>query len=169
VRWDRDALYVAATVVDDVRSTPDPAHFYMNDAFEVFLDGNGDAGEYGSDDIQLLFDAAGRSQANRYPTLDPFAVPSGVTSAVVPASPAQDWNVEIRIPWAVLGVSPRVIGDVIGFDVGLDDNDTGARDRALIWRNSAPNGCACAAAPNPMPCEPYCHTMTFAKVILGGR
>lgn len=169
VRWDRDAIYVAAQIHDDVRSAPDAVHFYVNDAFELFLDGNDDEGEYGSDDIQLLFDAMGRMQANHFPTLDPYAVPIGVTSAAASSGVAANWTVEVRVAWSVLGSSLHTIGDVVGFDVGLDDNDSGTRDRAIIWRNRAPTGCACAMAPNPNPCEPYCYAGTFYKVQLGGK
>jgi len=169
VRWDRDALFIAAEVHDDVRSAPDIAHFYVNDAFELFLDGENDEGEYGSDDIQVLFDAMGRSQANRFPTLEPFAVPGGVTSAVTTAGVAANWNVEIRVAWTVLGSGAGAMGRIVGFDTAIDDNDSGARDRALVWRNRMPAGCACAMAPNPQPCEPYCYAGTFYKVQLGGR
>jgi hypothetical protein len=61
------------------------------------------------------------------------------------------------------------MGRVIGFDVALDDNDVGTRDRALVWINRDPNGCSCAAAPNPQPCEPYCYAGTFYKAQMGGR
>ena len=168
-RWDSDALFVAAVVRDNIKSAPDATHFYVNDAFELFLDGNNDEGSYGNDDIQLLVDANGRSQANRYPTLDPFAVPAGVTSAVATAGVAATWNVEIRVAWSVIGIGVRSISEVIGFDTAIDDNDTGVRDRALVWRNRAPTGCACAMAPNPQPCEPYCYAGTFYKMQLGGR
>jgi len=169
VRWDGDSLFVAGVVRDNVRSAPDATHFYVNDAFELFLDGSNDEGEYGADDLQLLFDVNGRSQANHYPTLEPFAVPSGVTSAVATAGVAATWNVEIRIAWSVIGPIARSMGEIIGFDVALDDNDTGGRDRAIVWRNRMPTACACAMAPNPQPCEPYCYAGTFYKVQLGGR
>jgi hypothetical protein len=169
VRWDQDALFVAAQIRDDVRSAPDTAHFYVNDAFELFLDGSNDEGEYGADDIQLLFDAMGRSQANHFPTLDPFGVPAGVTSAVTTAGVGASWNVEISVAWSALGTAEGTVGRIVGFDTAIDDNDTGARVRALVWQNRTPIACACAMAPNPQPCEPYCYAGTFYKVQLGGR
>jgi hypothetical protein len=92
-----------------------------------------------------------------------------VTSAVATTGVAATWNVEIRVTWDVVGSVTHSMGDMIGFDIALDDNDTGARDRAVVWRNRTPTGCACAAAPNPQPCEPYCYAGTFYKVQLGGR
>ena len=80
------------------------------------------------------------------------------------AGTSPSWTLEAAIPWSALGGSAAAPGRVVGFDVKLDDNDSGraTRDRDLIlyYDGSAPST-SCSA--------PYCRTDVFGAVQLQGR
>ena len=160
VKWDRTYLYVAASITDDVLKTPNSGdQLSYNDALEIFLDGAHDRTiSYGSDDIQLVFSADNEVVAGRDASVVTF--PKGVSQAIGGTAPS--WTLEVRIPWSLLGGS-ATIGRVIGFDLKLDDNDTGgaarSRDLVLFWRAASGGTCT----------EPACRTDSFGAVQLMGR
>jgi len=170
VAWDGDAIYVAGRINDNARQRPDTVNLYQNDAFEVFFDGDNERGNYGIGDWQMIVDTSGAGQLYHYPSAMPAPpLPSNVKVAVANTGVAANWVIEIRVPFANLGTASPALGQLLGFDVVLDDADTLARQRSLTWKNTAPNVCNCAAPPNVNPCEPYCNTAPFFQVMLGGR
>lgn len=163
VRWDLTYLYVAVSVTDDVRATPNtmPIDLSSNDAIEIFVDGNHSRStSYGSDDWQLVYSADMAKVAAQGTVV---AWPAGTHQAWGGASPA--FTVEAAIPWSVLGGSAATPGRLVGFDLKLDDNDgdNGAtRDRDLILYYNVGNGDGSCSAPN-------CRTDAFGTVQLQGR
>jgi hypothetical protein len=163
VQWDTTYLYVAISIADDVRNTPNTGTTALsnNDAVEIFLDGNHSrATSYGSDDWQLVYSADKQRVASQGSVV-PW--PAGTLEMWGGTSPA--WTLEAAIPWSALGATAGsgLLGRVVGFDLKLDDNDVGTvRDRDLILFYDVGNGGGSCAAPN-------CRTDAFGAVQLQGR
>jgi hypothetical protein len=132
--WDEKNLYVLVDVTDENLKN-DSDEFYLDDCVEVFIDAdNSKSGSYGDNDYQFHFGWAeanpsmGESQHNRT---------EGVEFAVGRANAG--YRVEIKFPWATLGVEPSA-GKKIGLDVHVnDDDDGGDRDTKLTWRGKEDN------------------------------
>lgn len=162
VRWDLTYVYIAVSVVDDIRKTPDATSLTQNDCVELFLDGLHDRTQaYGGDDWQLVYSADGKTAT--YQDGQAAAVPNGVTVQTAYGGSSPDFTVEVAVPWAMLGGTAATLGRVVGFDLKLDDNDSGltTRDRDLTLFYTAPGGGSCTAA--------YCRTDAFGAVQLQGR
>ncbi|HEX9101092.1 MAG TPA: sugar-binding protein [Polyangia bacterium] len=161
VRWDLSYLYVAITIADDVRNTPNPAGSQLseNDAVEIFVDGQHTrSNSYDATDWQLVYSADTQKVAAQL-TLKPW--PTGTLEAWGGTSPA--WTLEAAIPWALLGNNAPALGRLVGFDLKLDDNDAGpTRQRDLILFYNPGNGNGGCNAPN-------CRADAFGTVQLQGR
>jgi hypothetical protein len=163
VRWDLTYLYVAISITDDIRRTPNPSGSQLsnNDAIEIFVDGNHSRGtSYGSDDWQLVYSADSAKVASQGAIV---AWPQGTVEAWSRTSPS--FAVEAAIPWSILGGAAATPGRVVGFDLKLDDNDgdndtTRDRDLILFYNPGSGNG-GCTA--------PNCRTDAFGAVQLQGR
>ena len=131
--WDEEHLYVGVDVDDPNRKTDNPM-FYQNDSVEVFLDGDNNKGHtYDKHDAE-------------------YAIVLGSDEMLVsderPINTEQAWDlsdnihytVEIAIPWDDLDVSPSD-GAIIGFDLGMNDNDDNNRDRDAhhMWMGTDDN------------------------------
>jgi hypothetical protein len=159
VEWDLSYLYVAVSVTDDVRNTPNvPPQLTDNDAVEVFVDGKHDrVATYDNDDWQLVYSADAQKAAGQ---INVVSWPAGTHEAWGGTSPS--WTLEAAIPWSILGGAPTAPGRVVGFDIKLDDNDAGStRDRDLVLFYDAPSGGQCQA--------PYCRSDAFGAIQLQGR
>jgi hypothetical protein len=132
--WDEENLYVLVDVTDENLKN-DSDEFWLDDCVEVFVDAdNSKSGSYGDNDYQFHFGWAkanpsmGESQHNRT---------EGVEYAI--GSTDVGYRVEIKFPWAALGVEPSA-GKKIGLDVHVnDDDDGGERDTKLTWRGKEDN------------------------------
>ncbi|MFC1603410.1 sugar-binding protein [Planctomycetota bacterium] len=132
--YDEKNLYVLVDVTDD-NLINDSDDFWLDDCVEVFIDAdNSKSGSYGDNDYQFHFGWAdanpsmGESQHNQT---------EGVEFAVGRADAG--YRVEIKFPWATLGVEPSA-GKKIGLDVHVnDDDDGGDRDSKLTWRGKEDN------------------------------
>ena len=132
--WDAKNLYVLVNVTDDVLKN-DSEEFYLDDAVEVFIDAdNSKSADYGDNDYQYFFEWA---EANPRMGETRHSRTDGVEFAVGRADAG--YRVEIKFPWATLGVTPSV-GTKIGLDVHVnDDDDGGERDTKLTWRGKEDN------------------------------
>ena len=165
VRWDLTYLYVAVSIADDVRNTPNTGSAISNnDALEIFVDGQHDrATSYGSDDWQLVY-SADKQQVAAQGTVVTW--PAGTVEKWGGKSPA--WTLEAAIPWTVLGSNAAAPGRLVGFDLKLDDNDgtsmpdPSVRERDLIYYYNPGPGAGNCSAPN-------CRTDAFGTVQLQGR
>ena len=153
---DNDALYVAVRVVDDVLQLDDTAadethaKAWMDDAIEVFIDGNlnrapharsADRAEYPSGgEFSLVANGAATSNCTGWP--DSFGKPDywqGATAIHPQADGSVVLTYEYRLTWRVMGgiAGP---GSRIGFTIGVqDDDDGGNRDHALYWQGFSPS------------------------------
>lgn len=146
LRWDLTNLYVAMHVNDDIRGVhPGVAGYqpYLDDAVEIYLDGNGDRTmSYNADDWQYIVTADKNSQTYK------MAVAQGVVPstyfAVKNDATGAGYSVEFRVPWSTLGANSVVNGRMLGFDFLVDDDDDTTvqqLSRYLLWWNMASTGC----------------------------
>jgi len=133
--WDADAFYFFGRVIDDTVCPEGSANSYENDCFEIYFDGGNDkAASYDANDIQWRYvygmtaDSAGWCDAGEQAWLET----------------ADGYNLELEIPVAELVKAEAQLfdlaeGTVIGFEVQVADNDTGARDAIAKWWNTDGN------------------------------
>jgi hypothetical protein len=125
--WDEGHLYFFIQVSDDIIVT-DSTDVWRDDGVEIGLDGLHDQLPSGSDDHQYTVVADGR-----------IADRATATTAIVAAVLGYQggYNVEVAIPMSQLIPGTPISGTVVGFTVGLnDDDDGGSRDAYLIWQGT---------------------------------
>jgi YD repeat-containing protein len=144
--WDSSYLYLLVHVQDSViRPYPGSGFDYNYDAVEVFLSGNNNKGpSYGANDFQYIFDYG--SGANH--TTAVFTGPnnggtgstntSGISYAIGEVPDSSGYNMEIKIPWSNIGITPGLYSN-IGLDVAVDDDDnnTGTRNAQIEWNTTS--------------------------------
>lgn len=125
--WDEDYLYFLIQVADDTIVT-DSADVWRDDGVELGLDGLHDLAPWGVDDHQYTIVADGR-QTDR-------ATPTTVISSTV-LRYSGGYSIEVAIPMAQLIPGTPISGTVVGFTLGLrDDDDGGNWDAYLIWQGT---------------------------------
>jgi len=129
--WSDQGLYLALIVLDELhRSGPSNEEMWMGDGLEIHFDqqlrADFDGRKADGDDYQI--------GVNFGPHLDHFngyrwlpAAQSGqvpITGAI--ASAAGGYVIEILIAWEVFGLSTAEVypGDVYGFNISINDNDS---------------------------------------------
>ena len=124
--WDADFLYFAARVRDDV-SVVDSADIWKDDGVEFALDGENDDDPFSASGGDHQF------TVRRDGLLNDRAEPTD--KAVARVKERNDgFDIEISIPRSALGGTTLQDGVVLGFDIGLNDDDNGGdRDSQLIW------------------------------------
>lgn len=125
--WDQDSLYFAIHIVDDFLVT-DSTDVWRDDGLEIGIDGLRDWYAWGFDDHQYSVVADGRTTDRALPTTD-------ISAAVLTYEGGYD--VEMAIPMSQLVPGTPISGTVMGFTVGLhDDDDGGNWDAYLIWEGT---------------------------------
>lgn len=127
--WDDQALYVAVRV-DDPNLRDDSVNAVDDDSVEIFLDAfNDKEAEFNLQHRQFRIDLAGlRTERG--------GRDSGVTHALT-LQPG-GYEVELRVPWSNLGITPAV-DTVFGIDVAVnDDADGGTRDGHIAFAFADP-------------------------------
>src|SRR6185312_3070892 len=129
-------------LADDVQNTPNPegAQLSENDALELFVDGGHEqANSFDNNDWQLVYSADEQKTAARGTNVGIVTWPMTAKQAWSRTSPA--WTLEAAIPWSILGGGTISPGKLVGFDLKLDDNDSGTmRERDLILYYGTANG-----------------------------
>ncbi|MEM7163945.1 MAG: family 16 glycoside hydrolase [Planctomycetota bacterium] len=131
VMHDVDNLYVFFNVQDD-KIVNDSALPFHDDAVEVYIDGGYERNAfYDENDAQYIF---GCGDTQFWVNTSPLQHP-GVEFAT--KTTATGYDVEVKLPWANVGVSPTP-GQLIGFEVHIDEDDVGLEyDAALSWFSAA--------------------------------
>jgi uncharacterized repeat protein (TIGR02543 family) len=130
--WDDNYLYVGAAVDDAHVFAADP---YRNDSLEVYVDMRNDKEKgpnlgYGDDDSQFLV-SPGADAVTSWRKHDGVIAKSVITDT--------GYTVEMAIPWNTFGITPAE-QIKIGFDIGLNDDDTGGgRTGVLMWSGTMDN------------------------------
>ncbi len=123
--YDATMLYVLVQVVDDIIST-DASIDYMKDGIELYLDGdNSKSAFYDADDFQLRY------------VVDESVLVSSIGATVNGAVLAQKrvpdgYQMELAIPWEAIS-STGALGDFLGLDIHINDNDGKTRHGKLAW------------------------------------
>ncbi|MBO8130716.1 MAG: right-handed parallel beta-helix repeat-containing protein [Candidatus Marinimicrobia bacterium] len=125
---DKSNLYILVNVKDSVLINDSGSDWWEDDAVEVFIDGDNSKGKSydGINDYQLGFrikDDAISIGANSLSRVD------GIEFCIKEVD--SGYLLELLIPWQTIGISPEV-GDVIGFDIGIDDDDDGGDRESQI-------------------------------------
>jgi uncharacterized protein YjdB len=119
--YDNTNLYLLVEVKDANRLNDSGASWWEDDVVEIFIDGNNSKGSSydGVDDFQLGF---------RYNDTGIKVGGTSVTrtTGIVFAqhNVSNGYNIEVRIPWSTIGVTPG-LGNKIGLEVEVDDDDNG--------------------------------------------
>ena len=120
VTYNDEFLFVGIDIVDAIPS--------KNDGGEVFLDGNKSGGAYDDKDVHLKFGLGG---------IEIVHGPEGIQCQLGFGLTTGGYAGEVAIPWAALGLTP---GTVMGFDIIVSDDDTGAGvDYKLAWNGGKEN------------------------------
>ncbi|MCH2205775.1 MAG: hypothetical protein MK132_07885 [Lentisphaerales bacterium] len=156
VCYDQKALYVAVEVKDDKLVTDDTkagekaGKCWMDDAVEVFLDGNHNRASNARDKAKKEYQFGGEFSltANGAATSNCTGWPKSFGDAkywsgAVTRKQLKDgsWIVcyEYCLSWSVMGNKPLKKGS-LGFTIGVQDDDNGGqRDHALYWSGKSPS------------------------------
>src|SRR3990172_6011564 len=143
--WDDDNLYVFFHAVDEELRT-DSANTYENDGWEIYFDGNNsktDQNYDGEDDVQLRIEyddvAAADMDAGYGSSVSWNYSTAGIVFAIedwfAEAGDGMGWDLEVAFPLEDLKI-PAEVGTWFGFDVQMNDNDTGGRNNMYRWWGS---------------------------------
>jgi len=126
--WDDENLYFLIEVVDD-KIVTDSTDVWRDDGVELGLDGLHDQNSWGWDDHQYTLVADGRQTDRGTPI-------TAIDSVILPYQGG--YNIEVAIPVSQLIPGTPVSGTVMGFTIGLhDDDDGGNWDGYLIWQGKS--------------------------------
>jgi len=167
VRWDANALYVAAHITDDSTinfTSANNDQIWKGDSIEVYVRSGTSGGAYTNNDFQLIFDVSNESRMFRTGS-NAGDIPTGVQFAAV--IPSASWTFEVKIPWSAIGGAGS-LGRNLGLDIAVNDCDgnmTNCRNRYLIWKVQPVATCTgCATG-----CSVTCNTAGFYGLQLGAR
>nr|MBC7245692.1 hypothetical protein [Chloroflexota bacterium] len=125
--WDNNTLYFAIQVKDDVVMA-DSTDVWRDDGVEIGLDGLYDQYAWGWDDHQYTIVVDGRITDRGVPTTNIKAVVLGTK---------EGYDIEVAIPISQLLPGIPISGTVMGFTIGIhDDDDGGNWDAYLIWEGT---------------------------------
>jgi len=137
--WDEESLYLYALVRDDHARVMQPAAAaHEGDSVELFVgfSGPSDAQVYGQDDFQVVLNA-GSSALMPQIVISTLSVRQEVQAeiAVVDTQEPVGYALEARLPLRSLGQPTLAVGQLLGFDVALNDADDPAllRESKLDW------------------------------------
>lgn len=143
--YDDENLYFLVEVTDASIIAGESTEYYLDDAIEIYLDGNNSKGgaHDGVDDVKLAFQPTDLSGGLEMITTDGYPPPptgtdfSGLEAAQTVT--ATGWNLEVKMPLSIIKMSATP-GHAFGLDVHiLDDDDGGARDGVLAWSGAGGN------------------------------
>jgi hypothetical protein len=133
--WSSSNLFLFVRLWDDVKVlTADSGNPWESDAVEIFIDGDNNKGDAydGANDNQIIVERKDQTAADITVV---GANPGGASSIQFKnRETPSGWDLEMIIPLNILGISPTE-GSKFGFELQMDDNDTGDRDAIRRWWN----------------------------------
>jgi Carbohydrate family 9 binding domain-like/Glycosyl hydrolase family 99/Secretion system C-terminal sorting domain len=125
--YDATYLYVLVEVKDNTKTNDSGVNWYLDDAVEIFIDGNNSKGTSydGNNDFQIAF---------RYNDAAVYAGSGAIATAGISFAMqdiAGGYNLEARIPWSALNTTPS-LGKSFGFEISVDDDDNGGTRDAQV-------------------------------------
>ncbi len=128
--WDNDNFYIFVFILDDFRIKDSPStEAWRDDSVELLIDGGGEGTTtHDANDRRILF---------RYDDNNIYNFEGGDTTGIEFSQHSGSYNeIEIKLPWSFIGVSPYD-GMSIGFDIHVyDDDDGGFADTKMAWHDS---------------------------------
>jgi hypothetical protein len=130
-QWNDAMLFVACDTLDDLLFA-DSTNIWQDDTVELAFDGRNDnirfcGAVYCPDDHNYELRVDGAVRDNDLP------VHQGVVGTVVQRQGG--YRLEVAIPWTEFDAGPFVSGKVMGFNLGLiDDDNGGGPEGHLFWR-----------------------------------
>jgi len=137
--WDANNLYVLVTVTDDLLVNDNQAALYNDDGIEIYFDlGNTKTATYGNNQFQYVFrwnDTKIYENIHNATTgVKMGQTNQGITAGCANNCAAQGYTIEVSIPWTTLtATAAPAIGSLEGFDVAVNDDDTGTRNAKIAW------------------------------------
>lgn len=138
LQWAPEALYFAAEVTDDVfLQTRKPSRMWQNDCVQITFDGKNDNTEtYGEDDSEYglgLIDGEPTVYTYFWPYAAGRTGAPSLTCAIRRSEDGKRVFYEAAVPWDDVGVSEPGAGTTFGFDLIVNDSDTGDRRGWIGW------------------------------------
>jgi len=167
--WDREFLYLAFHVNDNVLVADSDGALWHDDALEIGLDGLHDHKPWGSDDHQytIRFDGALTDYGKVVENTGLIWATQRVTGG---------YEIELAIPWENMGYAEIIEGTTVGMNLGASNDDNGGSyDARLFWRgpSTQSSGEEYAALkvigipPTPMPTPTHTRTATLIPTVTG--
>jgi hypothetical protein len=140
--WNWEALYVLVEVTDDslTNDSGGGGNKWNDDSVEVYVDGdNSKRASPDTNDHQYTF------WWNNEVWEEPSAIHNGAPSLVgveyAVETTAKGYMLEIKLPWMSIMGKAATPGQLIGFDVWINDDDNGGdRDSQVSWHSTDGNG-----------------------------
>ncbi len=137
--WDDDFIYVFADIMDDIIRA-DHEQIWQNDGLEVYFDGDNSKSSEGYDSIndaqiRWNYGITSTDEITGWNELDPPPDYSPVEFAQQTIE--NGWTLEIAFPVYVINLIGLYLGQEIGFEVQVNENDIGSRGFATkIWHDT---------------------------------
>jgi hypothetical protein len=159
VAWDANFLYLWALVADDVLAQVNQgASLFRGDAVAIYFDSDlsddASGAQLSNDDFAFFFSALGTDWVRLVPTADGggFGSEGAITSdpdlEAAAVRSTNGYDVEVRIPWRLLGVNGPQPGQQFRMTLDVSDNDTpGASQQDAMISNSSGRTAARQAFP----------------------
>ncbi len=130
--WDQQNLYLRIGVEDDRPGVSDSTVPWEDDAVELYLDADGSMSQQYDqrNDFHFIVNlkAGNIVLGKNSPKIDRVPLRHTVTRS------GNGYVLDVTLPWAGLGISPRA-GQRMGLDIHVDDDDDGGdRDGKLAWK-----------------------------------
>jgi hypothetical protein len=141
--WDNNALYIAAEVEDSHlnadRSERDQEYIWWDDSIEIMIDTLHDGGNIKQDDYKFFVNLLNNQADSRQLDLS-WSTP--FTSSVTYDGSLNDntdddagYTIEVAIPWSGLGIPFPSVGETLGFELMMNDQDDSDTRIAEVWAN----------------------------------
>jgi len=176
--WDWEYLYVLVEVTDDSLTNDSGGgnNKWNDDSVEVYVDGdNSKRGSVDENDHQYTFWWG--NEVYEEPSAIHNGTPSLVGVEYAIATTDDGYLLEIKLPWMSVMGQQATPGQLIGFDVWINDDDDGSgRDSQVSWHATDGNGWqdpsvwavavleASNKAANPNPADGAIHGDTWATL-----
>jgi hypothetical protein len=176
--WNSEFLYVLVEVNDDELTNDSGGgdNKWNDDSVEVYVDGD-NTKRTSVDENDHQYTCRWNEEILEEPSAIHHGAPSLVDVEYAVATTDNGYLLEIKLPWMSIMGQPAIPGQLIGFDVWInDDDDGGDRDSQVSWYSTDGNGWQDPSvwavaqlvggnkAANPNPANGAIHTDTWATL-----
>ncbi len=176
--WNWEYLYVLAVVKDDALTNDSGGgnNKWNDDSVEFYVDGD-NSKRTSVDDNDHQYTFWWDNEVLQEPSALHNGAPSLVGVEYAVATTEDGYLFEIKLPWMSIMGEPPTPGQLIGFDVWInDDDDGGGRDSQVSWYSTDGNGWqdpsvwavavleASNKAANPNPADDAIHADTWVSL-----